>query len=125
MNYLEQQTIEANTPLIRRGDSPHGIYFIERGQVTVQLELDDGEIIRLRTMETGTIVGELGVYLGDPASATVITEIRSSVYLLSLDALKEMEETDPKIASTFHKFFATAISKRLIETNATMQALLD
>jgi len=123
--FLEPKEIDENVILIEKGSPPNGLFFIEDGKVTVQLGTPEGETIRLRTMGGGTIVGELGMYLGNPASATVITETKSVVQHLTFEALQKMEAEKPKIAAAFHKHLAVMISKRLVDTNATLQALLD
>ena len=123
--YIQKQTIEANTTLIEFGSPPQGIYFVEHGQVSALLQKEDGEMIRLRTMGTGSIIGELGMYLKSTASASVVTETPSVLYHLSLESLKAMEEKDPKIAATLHKYLASKISKRLVDNNSTVRALLD
>jgi SulP family sulfate permease len=125
MGYLDRQKVAADTYIIHRGDSPSGIYFVDRGLVRAELRHPDGETLRLRTMGEGTIVGELGAYLQQPAAADVITEQPSTLYYLSLSALARMEQDDPKVAAIFHKYLATILSKRLIDTNATVQALMD
>lgn len=125
LDYLDEQLIEENTPFISKGDPPYGIYFIERGQVTVQIKLESGETVRLRTMGSGTIVGELGVYMNNPASATVIADMPTIAYFLSREALSKMEDEDPNLATAFHKFMVTFVGKRLLSSNVTLQALMD
>lgn len=125
MPYLEQLQIDQGCYLIRQGDAPKGIYFIESGQMTAQLEQHDGKIIRLRKMGAGTTVGEIGLYVGGPASASVITDWPSTVYFLSAQNLKRMEETEPEIAAAFHKFIAALLGERLADATRALQALLE
>ncbi len=125
MNYFERKEIIAGYYLMRQGEPPTGLYIIESGQMTVQLEPADGKVVRLRTMGAGSIVGELGLYLGHRASASVLTTQRSSIYRLSTEALRQMEETDPEIAAVFHKFIVCLLGERLTNTNKTLQALSD
>ena len=124
MSYLERREVPINTVIIHQGDPPGSLYFVSRGQVRVEMSQPSGETIRLRTMSEGTIIGELGLYLHKPASANVIAELPSVLYYLSADSLTAMEQGDPHIAAIFHKYLATALSKRLLDTNATVQALM-
>ena len=124
-SYLERQKVDKDTYLIRQGDPPNGIYFVARGMVRAELALTGGETVRLRTMGEGTIVGELGIYLHRPATANVVTEMPSTIFFLSSDALDRMEQSDPKVAAAFHRYLATILGKRLIDTNATVRALMD
>ena len=125
MGYLEQVKVGIDECLIRQGDPPVGIYFLARGRVRVELALDNDERVRLRTMGEGTIVGELGIYLDRPATANVVTEMPSTLYFLSSEALERMEEADAKVAVAFHRYLATILGQRLVDTNTTVQALLD
>ena len=48
---------------MRQGDEPDRLYFIEKGQVTAQLEAGPGEAqARLETIRGGRVVGEIGFY---------------------------------------------------------------
>jgi SulP family sulfate permease len=123
MTYFEEKKAEQGECIIRQGDDS-ALYFIEAGQVTVQLECDDGKIIRLRTMRSGTVVGELGLYLGRKASASVIADEPCTLFYLPANKLKEMESNAPEIASALHKFLAGILSERLIDTNDTLEALI-
>jgi SulP family sulfate permease len=125
ISYLEKEEIPAGYTLINQDDPPTGIYFIERGKVTAQLALDDGKFLRLRTMGSGTIVGELSIYLGMHATAIVVTEEPSIVYSLMIKNLIKLEEEEPNLAADFHKFMAGFLGERVVDMNQTVQALLD
>jgi len=122
MAYFEDKRAEKGEYLIRQGDDS-ALYLIETGQVTVQLEGANGKSIRLRTIRSGTVVGELGLYLGRKASASVIADEPCRFFYLAPRKLKEMEDNAPEIASVFHKFLGRILSERLIDTNDTLEAL--
>ena len=122
--YMKQKEVETGACLIRQGEEVTGIYFIKAGQVTVQMESDDRRIVRLRTMGAGTVVGEMGIYLGTPASASVVTTQPSLVFYLSLERLQDLEATAPHLTAAFHKFMVQLQSERLARANDTLRALL-
>ena len=124
MSYFEERKAEKGGSIIKQGVNPGGLYFIEKGQVTVELKDSNGSITRLRTMQTGTVVGELGFYLGRAATASVVANEPCTLYLLSAAKLKEMENQSPEAAAAFHKFIIRMLSERLIDTNATLHALM-
>ena len=123
--YLDKQEIEAGQVLMRQGDVPDCMYFIDKGKVTAQLELGADKTIRLKSMGAGTMIGEAGLYLKQTRSATVIANEPSVVYRLSADALKQMEEDEPRLASKLHEWVARVLSERLGENNRTLEALLE
>ncbi len=124
MGYFEHRDVEAGAVVIRQGDPPGGIYFIEKGQLRVQLELSEKRTIRLRTMSSGTAIGELGTYLNIPATASVLAEKPTELFFLSTQALDEMEKKNPEIASAFHHFMAHTLAERLASAAETMKVVL-
>jgi SulP family sulfate permease len=122
--YLEHKEFEADTVMIGQGDAPRGLYFIVSGQVTAQLEGEDEQIVRLRKMGPGSVVGEMGLYRDSEASASVLVNEPSTADFLSVADLLRMEEEDPEIAVALHRYVALLLSDRLAYANSTLQALL-
>jgi SulP family sulfate permease len=79
--------------------------------------------LRLRTMDPGTCVGEIGFYLGTPTSASVICERPVSALRLSLTRLQSLEEEDPQAALLLHRLVARRLAQRLLSTNQLAAAL--
>jgi SulP family sulfate permease len=123
MNYLEKFEVDGNFSLIHQGQQSDALFFLESGLVTVQLELKDGTTIRLRSVRSGTVVGEMGLYLGDIRTASVITACPSTLYTLSACSLKEMEEKDPEVASALHRWIARLLAERLATADKTLEAV--
>jgi SulP family sulfate permease len=123
--YLEGMEVEEGHYLMRQGEQPDEMFFIEAGLVSAQLELPDGKIMRLRSMRGGTTVGEMGMYLGNVRTASVVADRPSKVYKLTKSSLKEMEKNDPEIAAFLHQWIASLLAERLADNNRTIEALLD
>jgi sulfate permease, SulP family len=124
-DYLERRELRANEVLIPKGAPAEGVYLIESGRVVVRMTLQNGDVMPLRVMGPGAVVGELGLYTGQPASADVIAQEPGTAYYLSRSRLEDLEQTAPTLALNVHKFLAGLISERLITTNQTLQATLD
>jgi SulP family sulfate permease len=122
---MERREVPGGAYLIHQGDAPRGVYFVDAGQVTAQRECRDGSVVRLRKMGRGSVVGEMGLYLGTVASASVVTNQPSTIYYLSAEALGHMEETEPEMAAAFHRYIAQLLGERLARANDTLQALLE
>jgi len=123
--YLERLELPAGESLIRQGDAATEIYFLDAGRLSARLELSNGKEIRLRTMRSGAVVGELGLYTGEIRSAHVRTETPCVVYRLTFEGLRRLETENPEIAAAFHRFMARLLSERLASTNRAIQALLE
>jgi diguanylate cyclase (GGDEF)-like protein len=66
-----EQTLEAGERLWREGDPGNHVVLLVKGQLDVVNEAPDGEVIVLRTMEAGSLVGEIAAFDGRSRSATV------------------------------------------------------
>lgn len=123
--YLERVEVGVGEFIMHQGDEPDSLYFIESGRIDIQLEMDDGKAVRLRSMSAGTIVGEVGFYLGIPRSASVIVTEPGIFLKLTRDALHRLEQDDPESAGSFHVFIVCVVAERLSGTNHIVQALMN
>jgi len=122
-NYLEKREVQTGDHLIHQTDAPDNLYFVESGQVTAQLEHSGQSAVRLETMRSGRVVGELGFYLGQKRTAAVITDEPSVVYLLIAEQLAEMEKNSPEAASYFHQLIIQLLAERTTHLIRTIAAL--
>jgi SulP family sulfate permease len=125
MNYIDQLDIERGTTLFHQGDPANALYFIESGRVKVSVTLDNGRTMRIRTMGPGTVVGEIGLYLGQNRVASVVTEEPCRIYRCRLEDLRRMEYEAPPLASAFHEFMVRILAERLTQQNLALRALMD
>ena len=79
-----RRELRAGECLMREGDAPDALYFVESGQLSAQLPRGDGrEGVRLQTMHAGSMVGELGLLLGGRRSADVVADRDSVLRVIS------------------------------------------
>jgi SulP family sulfate permease len=125
LDYLERQEVGKNHYLMLQGDPSDDLFFIESGRVRVVVELDNGRLMRVRTMEAGTVVGEIGLYLGQPRLASVVTEEPGVILRLSAESLQRMQKENPALASAFHEFMVRVLAERVTQQNRTLRALVE
>lgn len=125
LTYLERREYGPEHAIIKQGDPPGSLYLLDAGQVTVQLELGDGQQIRLRTMNAGSVVGEMGLYLGAPRTASVVTTRDSVIYKLGSEHLDKMRIEHPGAASALHHFMAHVLAERLVQANRMLATVVD
>jgi len=123
LSYITREEAPEGTELIRQGSDANDLLILERGEVTVLLELPAGGTIRLRRSGAGTIVGEVGLYLNARRSASVLASKPSVVYRLSADGLERMRIEDADLAVAFHQLIARTLAERLTDGLRTIQAL--
>ncbi len=116
--------------LIEQGLPPEkqrfsGITFVDTAELTVQIVEPGGKIRRLRTLRQDSLVGELGLYLGTPASAQVVVSAPGRVYFISKAEIEALEADFPDQAAALHAYIAAKLSKRVALMNAAVQALAD
>jgi len=121
--FLERKDIKTGDYLMHQEDSPDNIYFVESGQVTAQLEYPNKPPVRLETMKSGRVIGEIGFYLGQKRTAAVIADETSTVYLLSAANLAKMERKSPDVASYFHQLIIRLLAERTTHLIRTVAAL--
>jgi SulP family sulfate permease len=123
--YFAEESFPAGHQLIRQGEAADDLYFLEQGEVSVYLQSAEGEAIRIRRTGSGTIIGELGFYLGTPRSASVTADRPGKVYRLTAAALARMEQERPEFAAVLHRFMADLLAERLLHTTRTLETLMD
>ncbi len=121
LTYLARMEKPEGYQLFAKGTSAVDLYIIESGSVTAYIELEGGRRKRLRAMGAGTVVGEMGLYLDMPRSASVYVERPGVLYRLGADQLARMEEQDPQLASAFHRFIVRLVAGRLMHANEELQ----
>jgi SulP family sulfate permease len=122
--YVERLELAPGEVLIRQGDPPDDVYLLGSGELTVELESESGQRIRLRTVAPGSVVGEVAVYAGLARTATVVAHRASVVQRLSREAFARLEREEPDLAATIHRWFAKLLALRLADTLRSIDALL-
>ena len=124
MNYLEKQELEQYHILINQGDPPNCMYFIDSGEVTTSLQTTTGKFIRLRSQRNGTMIGEMGLFLKQPRTATVVVSEPSVLYKLSLEDYNRMIKEDHELVIYLQQWIGRVLAERVAEHNSTLNVLL-
>ncbi len=96
-------TYETGETLIEIGGLHHPVFVLESGALRVER---DGHVLA-RYADAGSIVGEIALLLGTPASATVIAAERSIVH--RVDDAERLFDQNPEFA----RFIAQVLARRL------------
>jgi SulP family sulfate permease len=117
--------VPAGFQLFAQCDPANAMYFVDTGSVTAELALGEGRSARLRTVLSGTVVGEVGMCLRGPRSGTVVAAEPTTLYRLTDAALQRMEAGEPDLAAALYRWIAQMMADRLSENNSMLVALLD
>ena len=123
--YLERRTLPEGTVLIRQGDTPDDLFVLESGRLRVEMITPDGTRMRLSSMSSGVVVGEVALYLRSPRTADVVAETASVVLRLSRESIERMEVAEPDLAAALHRWLAETLAERLTDEKRAFEALLE
>lgn len=115
--YCERTTVPAGTRLVEQGTPAADIFFIEAGHGSVEVAGMAGAPVHVATVDAGDIVGEIGFYVGDKRSASVVARDDMVVWRLSRDAVEQLQREASDIALRFHQGMAALLSRRLARTS--------
>jgi len=123
LGYLEREEFKQGDHLIQQGEEAEDLFFLEQGKLSIYLELENDQRVRLQTLGTRTIVGEMGLYLGERRTASVVVEEPSVAYRLTKGALEKMQQNDPKLSAAFHLYIAQLLAERVADTTRLLAAM--
>jgi SulP family sulfate permease len=110
--------------LTRQGDPPDDLFVLESGRLRVEMMSPEGTRMRLSSMSSGVVVGEVALYLGAPRTADVVAETPCGVLRLSRESIERMEVAEPELAAALHRWLAETLAERLSDASRAFDALL-
>jgi sulfate permease, SulP family len=114
---------DSGSYLCRQGDPTDSLLFIERGPVSVTLEMGDQAPLRVRVFGAHTLVGEVGFFLDAPRSANLLAAPSAIVWSLSHQAFDEFVRASPEQALTLTTYVIRLQSERLTFANRQIASL--
>lgn len=123
MPYLEPHDLPAGYAIFKPGEPRPELYFIESGQVSVLLELDDGRTKRLQTCSAGHILGEMRFFDKTPLSSSVVTDTPSRVYSLSREAFNQMQQQAPDLVQALQQHVVEILCESLIRRGEQLRIM--
>jgi CRP/FNR family cyclic AMP-dependent transcriptional regulator len=112
-----------NTIIINEGDHSDSLYIIRAGSVKVFLSSDEGKEVILNVQKTGEYFGELALIDSGPRSASVITQEKSTLSLISKADFEDFLRQHP--AATVKIMRGLVKRLRALTENVRSLALMD
>jgi SulP family sulfate permease len=109
--------------VFRQGDPGDSLFLLSSGRVTILFHAPDGHDVRLRSMLSHTLLGEMGLYRDMPRGASVQVDEPTVVYRFSNEAMARMEREEPALAHAFHRFVVRTLASRLDFANREVAGL--
>jgi glutaminase len=121
---VEVRSFRSGQLIFRQGDDADRMFFLLRGQVSVQLALDTtGRRRRLATFGPGVAFGEMALLDESERSADVVCDTESVVASLTMQSLRDLDVERPEIGRTINANVARLLARRLRAANAQIRAL--
>jgi SulP family sulfate permease len=121
--YLERRDVADGHVLYRQGDPSDGIDLLASGTLAVDIAAAGGALLRVRSIDTHTVVGEMGFFRQSPRSATVSSQGPATVYTLSRDNFVRMRREHPELANAFEDFILRVLADRITVSERAVAAL--
>jgi len=118
MDYLERLTFAAGDRMVEQGAPPDSVDLIAAGRVAVFLERPGAPPLRLRSMASHAVIGEMGFYRGHPRAAAVVAAAETVTLRMRRDAYDRMAREHPAAAAAFDRFIIRTLADRLTYANA-------
>jgi sulfate permease, SulP family len=115
--------VQPGEDVARQGEPSKSMHFILKGRVGIFVSTDDGREVRVRSLGPHTTIGEMGLMTGRPRSATVRAEVASTLYVLPMDAFREITLQDPTLGQALLRFALETMVERLSVANRAIGAL--
>ncbi len=88
--------------IVRQGEKGKSMFIIHRGTIEVNIK-NEYEKINLGTLSEGDFFGEMGLFTGEPRSATVTAQDETEVLEIFDYSLKPLLEENPKLVKAFSR----------------------
>ena len=116
------QRFGAGETLFKQGDTKSKeIYYLLKGSIDLYIHnADNNQEIKVATLDTPTLFGEMRSFIGEPRTATAIAGKNGAILITFL--IKESKETQAPVAfAKFYKNVIQSLSKKIMEMNDKLQ----
>jgi len=117
LGIARRETVEAGSALLREGGEADTLSIILAGKVKVYKNGDSGEPIEIAQLASGSIFGEMGVFDGQPASATILAADDAILLTIPRQRLFDFLKANPDTAFTIMHTLIYILSTRLRKAN--------
>jgi CRP/FNR family cyclic AMP-dependent transcriptional regulator len=117
LGIARRETVEAGSALLREGGEADTLSIILAGKVKVYKTGDNLEPIELAQLGSGSIFGEMGVFDGQVASATIIATEDTIVLQIGRQRFFDFLHENPDIGITLMHTMIYILSNRLRKAN--------
>jgi SulP family sulfate permease len=121
--YLEIKSTEGSEVIYRQGDPADTMDIVAEGALVVDVANERGEMVRVRRIDTHSVVGEMGFFRRAARSATVSSDGPAKLFTLSRANFERMRKERPDLAYAYDDFIVSTMADRVDTANRSLTAL--
>ena len=103
--------LAGGTTLFAQGDEPDALYVLVRGTLHVLVHQSGGEVQSIEYLGAGALVGDLGVLLGEPRSATLRAVRDAELLRVPRDTFMRLLETEPALGAAVSRLLGQRLKR--------------
>jgi SulP family sulfate permease len=123
MRRCERLEVGAGEIIVNAGDAADSMHFILDGRVGIMIPTGQGGTGRVRSLGRYTTIGEMGLVLRTPRSATIQAELESTLYVLSADQFEALKRDKAMLGQKLLTYFMAVMAERLTFANRMIGVL--
>ncbi len=114
--------VSKGVEMMHAGDTPHDLYFINKGSVTIGKE-NDGKMKAIAKLMAGDFYGEYGVLRGKARFASVFTAEQSELIRVDLHAVHQVFDADKEFRNKVNAVMKERMLNSFLFGHAVFQRL--
>jgi len=122
-SYCEKVEFKVGEYLCRQGQASDEMFLVCHGQVSIYLEKDEQQQIRLRKYLGGSISGQMAMFSNTPRSASIVADTHVRAYTLNREAIARMGEESSEVLISFQKALLHSMSTHLQASNRLIREM--
>jgi CRP-like cAMP-binding protein len=117
LSLCSKVTLEEDDTLCRQGDQSDSMYILLFGKLAVRIENSSA----IASIDPVTSIGEMGVFTGEPRSATVEAMERSALLRLSAEDMNRLIENSPELGVNIMRRVIRILAERVSADNTRIR----
>ncbi len=115
-DYVKPAELERGHLLIAQGEKDRTLYFLESGNVKVDMRTDAG-LVHLAVLGPGTVVGEGGFFANLPRNASVSVYSDCKVWAMPIAKFAELARQHPSVALALTLALGAVLASRMLDVS--------
>jgi SulP family sulfate permease len=120
---VEERSFSAGQTIFREGERSDELYLIRRGEIRIELPINQGKRFHLVTIGLGDFFGDMAFLDHEPRSADAVAATSVDLYAVSRSRFDNAAARDPTLGGQVFSHLARVLALRLRQADAQVRAL--